>query len=105
MRSKVMLSALVVSVCTLALATAARSQGSKFSELVDVKSTLCYPLELTFKRPAGVLKTSFPPVKFSHGQHGSIPCATCHHMVEPKSLAPKKSAICPTRGPWVTQEA
>jgi len=75
-----MLSALVVSVCTLALATAARSQGSKFSELVDVKSTLCYPLELTFKRPAGVLKTSFPPVKFSHGQHGSIPCATCHHM-------------------------
>lgn len=80
MRSKVMLFALVVSVCTLALATAAWSEGEKFSDIVVAKSTLCIPLELTFKRPAGVLKTTLPAVTFSHGRHNAIPCATCHHM-------------------------
>jgi hypothetical protein len=84
MRSKVMLSAVVVSVFTLAMATTALSQGGKFSELIEAKSTLCYPLDLTFKRPSGVLKTSFPPVKFSHGQHGAIACGTCHHMWDGK---------------------
>lgn len=84
MRSKVMLSTLVVLVFTLAVATAAFSEGGKFSEIVDAKSTLCYPLELTFKRPSGVLKTSFVPVTFSHGQHGNIPCGSCHHMWDGK---------------------
>ncbi|MYL82619.1 cytochrome C [Desulfovibrio aerotolerans] len=85
MRSKVMLSGLIVMVCSLAMATAAFCEGGKFSGIVDAKSTLCYPLELTFKRPSGVLKTSFAPVKFSHGQHASVACVTCHHMWDGKS--------------------
>lgn len=84
MRSKVMLSLLIVLVLSLGLATASFAEGGKFSAIVDAKSTVCYPLELIFKRPAGVLKTSFAPVKFSHGQHANIPCATCHHMWDGK---------------------
>lgn len=81
MRSKLIISALVVSVSMLAVATGARSEGTtSFSAIVDAKSTLCIPLELQFKRPAGVLKTSLPPVVFSHGRHNSIACVTCHHM-------------------------
>ncbi|UJX40254.1 cytochrome c3 family protein [Desulfovibrio sp. JY] len=94
MRSKVMFSMLVLFVFTLALASAAYSEGGKFSAIVDAKSTVCYPLELTFKRPAGVLKTSFAPVTFSHGQHGNIPCVTCHHMWDGKS----KIEGCATEG-------
>ena len=84
MRCKVMFSGLVVMVFSLAMATAAFSEGGKFSDIVEAKSTLCYPLDLTFKRPSGVLKTSFPQVKFSHGQHASVPCVTCHHMWDGK---------------------
>lgn len=81
MRLKLMVSALVLSVCTLAVATVARSEGNTtFSAIVEAKSTLCIPLELKFKRPAGVLKTTLPAVVFSHGRHNSIACATCHHM-------------------------
>lgn len=80
MRSKVTITALVCLSLTLALSSAAFSQGAKFSDLIEAKSSLCYPLEFSFKRPAGVLKTAFPGVKFSHGQHGSIGCVKCHHM-------------------------
>ena len=94
MRSKVMLSMLVGSMFTLALATVAMADGGKYSPIVDAKSELCYPLTLTFKRPSGVLKTSFAPVSFSHGQHGNIACGTCHHMWDGKG----KIEGCATEG-------
>ncbi len=93
MRSKVMLSMLVGSLFVLAMATVALAEA-KYSAIVESKKELCFPLELTFKRPAGVLKTSFPPVSFSHGQHANIACVTCHHMWDGKS----KIEGCATEG-------
>ena len=72
MRSKVMFTTVVISAFTLALAVSAFGEGGKFSDTIEAKKTLCYPLELLFKRPSGVLKTSFPPVTFSHDDSNQV---------------------------------
>jgi hypothetical protein len=85
MRSKTMYAALFVLAALFLTAQVGLSQQKaaepgKFSALIEAKTTLCYPLEMTFKRPAAAAKTNFPAVNFGHGQHASIACGECHHM-------------------------
>ncbi len=84
MRSKVMYLALLGMALSLALAPMAFSENATFSDLIEAKSTICYPLEFTFKRPSAVLTTKLPAVSFSHGQHANLACADCHHMWDGK---------------------
>lgn len=83
MRSKVLVTALSVMALMLAVAGSASAQA-KFSDLVEAKSSLCYPLQLTFKRPGAVLKTAFPQVGFNHATHDAVACSTCHHTWDGK---------------------
>jgi len=84
MRSKVMYLALLGMALSLALAPMAFSENAGFSAIVVAKSTICFTLALTFKRPTGVLATKLPAVTFSHGQHATLACADCHHMWDGK---------------------
>ena len=84
MRSKTMVAALCVMAALFFAAQAGLSQQkaaepAKFSALIEAKSTLCYPLDITFVRPAGAPKSNFPAAGFNHGQHASIACGECHH--------------------------
>lgn len=59
---------------------------AKFSPNIEAKNVISFPLVVKFNRPAAAVKKSnFPMVTFSHGQHMSVNCVTCHHTWDGKS--------------------
>lgn len=85
MRCKFYLSIFLALTVSVIFSVSAVSQNpekspSQFSDLIEVKNTITYPRDLTFKRPPQAMKTNFAPAKFSHsGGHTSVACQTCHH--------------------------
>lgn len=62
----------------------------------EAKNVLQFPVELTMKRPAARPESAnlFAVVKFSHFDHQSVPCTTCHHTWDGKG----KIEGCSTAG-------
>jgi len=81
MRSQTMVAAMCVMAALFLTAQAGLSQQKaaepgKFSALIEAKSTLCYPLEMTFVRPAGAPKSNFPAA--GKGPVEACNTAGCH---------------------------
>lgn len=94
MRGKMIGLTVVATLLSLSLVSLGSAQNTpKFSDSIEVKSTICYPLEFSFKRPE-TQKTNFARVSFSHGDHGAVACQTCHHTWDGKG----QIESCSTKG-------
>ena len=53
--------------------------GTAHAASTEVISSVKFPIEFTFKRPAGRPTELFAEVTFSHFDHQEVACTVCHH--------------------------